>query len=114
LKTTKKVCCLPAESGRQQISLNSFDIRKIIHSATETHLFYDHDHVDGVKIFFTAETSGEIGFGVSRRDEFRAKGTKKAHVTFRDLCGQFEKLFDQDSDRDLVSQLSKHFRGKPV
>jgi hypothetical protein len=98
--------CLPVKFARQRTRLCSFDSFKIIHGFAEAYLFYEHDHVDGVKVFFTQETSCQIGFRVGRRGEFSAKRAKETKIAFRDLCGQFEKFCDHKGDWDFVSQLS--------
>jgi hypothetical protein len=71
----QKVCCLPEKSGRQQIRLldgfNAFDACEIIYRTSEAYLFCGHDNIDGVEVFFTQKTSGQIGFWVCCRNKFR-------------------------------------------
>jgi hypothetical protein len=71
----QKVCCLPEKSGRQQIRLldgfNAFDAYEIIYRTSEAYLFCGHNNIDGVEVFFTQKTSGQIGFWVCCRNKFR-------------------------------------------
>jgi hypothetical protein len=51
-----------------------------INGFTEVTAFDGHDHVDGVEVFLTAETPGQVGFGIGGCVELRAQGTQKAEV----------------------------------
>jgi len=91
-----------------------FDACQIIHCTSEVYLFYGHDHIDWVKVFFASETSGQIGFRVCCRNKFRTNGAQEAKMAFRLFYRKFEKFIDQKVDRDFVSESSKHFRWKEL
>lgn len=70
-----------------------------------------HDHIDGVEVFLTSETSGQVGFGVGGCVEFGAQGTEKAEVAFGDLAGKAKEVGDEWCDGDVVSQHSEFVLG---
>jgi hypothetical protein len=47
--------------------------------------FADDDHVDGVKIAFTAKTSCQIGFGFGGGLKFVTQRAKKSKISFTEL-----------------------------
>lgn len=57
--------------------------------------FDNHDHVDGVKVFLTTETSCQVGFGVSGGVKLRALGTQEAKVSVRDLAWKTQEVGDE-------------------
>ena len=78
---------------------------QILNSLSKIPTLDPHRHVYRIKIFLATKTSGQIGFGVDRGDEFRTHGAQEPEIPFRRLAGQLEKISDENVDRDFVSQL---------
>jgi hypothetical protein len=78
----------------------------------ERGVFACHDHVNGVKVFFTAKTPGQVGCWICGRLKLAAKGTKESELAFPDLGRHVQSLFDQDMDGDVIAQLKQLVLGK--
>jgi hypothetical protein len=60
---------------------------QIFYAFNKSQPLADHDHVDGVKIAFTAKASGQIGFRIGGGLKFITKRTKKSKKTLAKLGG---------------------------
>jgi hypothetical protein len=58
---------------------------QVFYAFNKSDPFADHDHVDGVKIAFTAKTSCQIGFGFGGGLKFITQRTKKSKISFTEL-----------------------------
>ena len=72
----------------------------------------DHDHVYGIEIFFTVETSGEVGFWVNGGMEFSTQGTSKSKQVVSVSGFDIQKRCDDRVNGDLVPEHSKKIRRK--
>jgi hypothetical protein len=58
---------------------------QVFYAFNKSDPFADHDHIDGVKIAFTAKTSGQVGFGICGGLKFMTVWTKKSKKSFAKL-----------------------------
>ena len=72
----------------------------------------DHDHVYGIEILFTIETSGEVGFWVNGGMESSAQGTSKSKQVVSVSGLDVQKRCDDRVDGDLISEHSEKIRWK--
>ena len=70
----------------------------------------DHDHVYGIEIFFTVETSGEVGFVVNGGMESSTQGTLKSKQIVRVSGFHIQERRDDGINGDLVSEHSEKIR----
>jgi hypothetical protein len=75
--------------------------------------FACHDHVNGVEVFFTAKTPGQVGCWICGRLKLAAKGTEESELAVTDLGGHVQPILDQDMDGDVIAQLKQLVLGKP-
>jgi hypothetical protein len=71
----------------------------------------DHDDIDGIEVFLTAEAACQIGFGIGGGLELRAEGTQKTEISVRDFAGDAQKISDEPRDGDVISKHSEFFLG---
>ena len=62
-----------------------------------------HNDIDGVEVFFAAETSGEVGFWIGGGVKFRAERAEESEIAFRVFMWYVEDVGDEPVDRDVVS-----------
>jgi hypothetical protein len=74
--------------------------------------FACHDHVNGVEVFFTAKTPGQVGCWICGRLKLAAKGTEESKLAVADLGRHVQPILDQDMDGDVIAQLKQLVLGK--
>lgn len=62
-----------------------------------------HNDIDGVEVFFAAETPGEVGFWVDGGVEFRTVRAKESEIAFGVFMRYVEDVGDEPVDGDVVS-----------
>ena len=79
----------------------------------EVAAFDDHDEVDGVEVFLTAEAARKIRFALGSGVKLLAAWTKKAEVTLGDLHGQVEGVEDP-GDGQVIAQRPEELTGESL
>ena len=73
-----------------------------------------HNQIDGVKVFFTAKTSGKIGLWVYGGVKPVAQGTQKTKAALGHSTRNTQGFFDQHLNVDLIAQGIKLAAGNTV
>jgi hypothetical protein len=93
--------------------LELFSVRfEGIDGFNKSSFFACHNHVNGVEVFFTAKTSGQVGFWICGRLKFTTKRAEKAEMAFTDFGRHFQAVFYQSVDGDVITQFKQLVLGK--
>ncbi len=68
-------------------------------------MFYDHDHVDGVKISFTSKTTSEIRAGIDRWIEVFTYRTHESKMTVVGFVDEFKNVYDYGNHFNSIAQI---------
>jgi beta-glucosidase/6-phospho-beta-glucosidase/beta-galactosidase len=78
----------------------------------KTNLPDNHHQVNGVKVFRTIKTTGQVGFVINIGIKLPAQGTQKTKTPLAALAGDIQNIFDQHIYGDIVSKCKELASGE--
>lgn len=71
-----------------------------------------HHQIDGIKVFFTVKTTGQVGFTINAGIKLPAQGTQKRKTLLAAFAGDIQNFPDQHIYSDIVSKCKQQASGE--